>query len=181
MRRLAGSAVLFLSVGVATSAPEAPAGGSTTDVLEALSGIDFLPGVNQIGEDLTDLTDIANDVERDEGVRLRAYRSLGQFDNPEARSALELGIGRYRGAASGTELLFLIAAAEGLGQIAGPADVDVLGPLIDSSSRDLRVVVARALGHIGDANACILLRRRRGVEQTDQVQIAIDEATAVCP
>jgi HEAT repeat protein len=183
MKGLVTSAVLFAGVGVATSAPLPPlAGTSTTDVIEALSGVDFLPGATELSalSDLATLGDIANGT-GDPGVRLRAYRSLGQFDEPQARGALGVGIDRYRDATSGIELLYLIAAAEGLGSIATPDDVPTLAPLLDAPSRDLRVVVARALGHVADPTACNLLRRRRNVEQVETVQIAIDDSAAVCP
>lgn len=176
------SVAMFVSIGLATSAP---AGGSaTTDVIEALSGIDYLPGTSTLteilGGDLATLANVANNDGGDPGVRLRAYRSLGQFDSDAARQGLKVGIDRYRGAEAGTELLYLIAAAEGLGAIARPDDVSTLAPLLDAPSRDLRVVVARALGHVHDAQACALLRRRQPVEPVDQVELAIAEAIAGC-
>ncbi len=182
MRRSLTSAILFATVAMASSAP-AGGGTPTTEVIEALSGVDFLPGVTTLDAildgDLTTLADIANGV-GDPGVRVRAYRALGQFDDDTARLGLKTGIDRYRGATSGTELLYLAAAAEGLGEIGGPLDVVVLGPLLDAPSRDLRVVVARALGQIGDLAACDLLRRRLGVEQIEQVEIELDLAIARC-
>lgn len=171
----------FATIAMATSAP---AGGPTsTEVIAALSGIDFLPGAERLNDlldgDLTELADVANG-DGDPGVRVRAYRSLGQFDDDRARQGLKIGIDRYRAATAGTELLYLMAAAEGLGIIGGPADVPVLGPLLDAPSRDLRVVVARALGEIGDIPACDLLRRRAGVEPEEQVRIELDLALASC-
>lgn len=182
MRRLVSSALLFVAVGL--TARSSTAGGTTTEVIEALSAIDFLPGTVALekimGDDLTDLTDVANG-NGDTGVRLRAYRSLGQFNTQESRNALVAGIDRYRGATRGTDLLMLIAAAEGLGEIAGPTDVATLGPLLDAPSRDLRTVVARALGHVANPAACTLLRNREPVEQSEQVMLAINAAQATCP
>jgi HEAT repeat protein len=187
MRALVHSALIFAGVGLAAGEPAQAPGGSTAtiEVIELLSAIDFLPGTIELdeamGTDLTVLTNVANAEEGDPGVRLRAYRSLGDYDNTASRDALAIAIGRYRDAGLGTELLYLIAAAEGLSQIAGPADVALLGPLLDSSSRDLRVVVARGLGHVGDVNACYLLFRRSSVEQVDQVKLAIQQAAENCP
>ncbi|HUQ03051.1 MAG TPA: HEAT repeat domain-containing protein [Kofleriaceae bacterium] len=174
------AAALFTTVAMATSAP---AGGTSTEVIAALSGIDFLPGAETLNAlvdgDLTTLADVANGT-GDPGVRVRAYRSLGQFDDDRARQGLKQGIDRYRSATVGTDLLYLMAAAEGLGMIGGSADVPNLGPLLDAASRDLRVVVARALGQIGDNTACDLLRRRSAVEPEEQVHIELDLALASC-
>ncbi len=173
---------MFLIVGLASSDP-AGGGTATADVIEALSGIDFLPGAATLsailGGDLTTLVAVANG-DGDPGVRVRAYRSLGQFNEPAARQGLKTGIDRYRSEQSGTNSLYLAAAAEGLGQIADPGDVSTLGPLLDAPSRDVRVVAARALGRIGDPASCALLRLRRDVEQVEQVQIEVDEAAATC-
>jgi HEAT repeat protein len=181
MTRLLSSIGLFAAVAAVSTAPAS--GSATTDVIEALSGVDFLPGASQLtailGGDLSTLADVANG-DGDPGVRIRAYRSLGQFDSDEARQGLKIGIDRYRGASAGTELLYLAAAAEALGEIGGPLDVPNLGPLLDATSRDLRAVVARALGRIGGDEACALLRLRRDIEGIDQVRIEIDEASAGC-
>lgn len=187
MRRALSSLAIFAGVGLAAGEPvKVPVGSSsTTEVIELLSAIDFLPGTVDLNEvmdsDVTVLANVANAENGDPGVRLRAYRSLGDYDEPAARDALVLAIDRYRDERVGTRLLYLIAAAEGLSQIAGPGDVAILGPLLDSSSRDLRVVVARGLGHVADPAACFLLSIRRDVEQIDQVKQAIQEAAAACP
>jgi HEAT repeat protein len=180
--RIAFSAAMFVTVAVATSAPATSA--PTMDVIAALSGIDFLPGAETLTElvngDLTALADVANGDGEDPGVRVRAYRSLGQFDDDRARQGLKTGIDRYRTATAGTELLYLMAAAEGLGLIGGSADVPVLAPLLNAPSRDLRVVVARALGQIGDIAACALLTGRLPVEGEKQVEIELNLALASC-
>jgi HEAT repeat protein len=181
VKRGFSAAAMFATVALATSA--APAGGTSTEVIAALSAIDFLPGAQTLTDlvdgDLTSLADVANGT-GDPGVRVRAYRSLGQFDDDRARQGLKQGIDRYRAAMGGTELLYLMAAAEGLGMIGGAADVPDLGPLLDAPSRDLRVVVARALADIGGASACDLLRRRSAVEPEEQVHIELDLALASC-
>jgi HEAT repeat protein len=177
MTRLASFLVMFAAIAQASGAPP------STEVIAALSGIDFLPGAETltvlVNGDLTTLADVANGT-GDPGVRVRAYRSLGQFDDVRARQGLKIGIDRYQSATSGTELLYLMAAAEGLGVIGEPADVPVLAPLLDAPSRDLRVIVARALGQIADAQACGLLQRRASVEQVEQVHIELDLALASC-
>lgn len=181
MRRAISAAAMFATVAMATSAPAG--GGTPTEVIAALSGIDFMPGAETLSAlvngDLTTLADVANG-DGDPGVRVRAYRSLGQFDDDRARQGLKTGIDRYRTATAGTELLYLMAAAEGLGIVGGPADVPVLAPLLDASSRDLRVVATRALAAIGNAQACDLLRGRRTVEPEPQVEIELDLALASC-
>jgi HEAT repeat protein len=111
---------------------------------------------------------------------LRAYRSLGEFKDEAARTGLKLALDRYSFADDGTDLLYLIAAAEAFGAIATDQDAGALGRMLNSSSRDLRVVVASALGRVASTEACNLLRARRRVEQVDQVRIAIDEAAASC-
>lgn len=189
MRRLAFSSLLFVGVGLATGAPMRPEKSTaTTEVIELLSAIDFLPGTGQLNQamnsDLTVLTELANDEESDPGVRLRAYRSLGDYDQPASHAALVTAIERYRGMTSGTQLLYLIASTEGLGQIGTPEEVDLIGPLLYSSSRDLKVAAARALGQIGDPVACKLLRDRRDdhdLEDEGQVTAAIDAAKDACP
>lgn len=177
MTRLASLLVMFAAIAQASGAPP------STEVIAALSGIDFLPGAETltalVNGDLTTLADVANGT-GDPGVRVRAYRSLGQFDDDRARQGLKTGIDRYQSATSGTELLYLMAAAEGLGVIGSSADVPVLAPLLDAPSRDLRVIVARALGQIADAQACGLLQRRASVEQVEQVHIELDLALASC-
>jgi len=165
-------------------ANSAPASGAPTmDVIALLSGIDFLPGAEDLTElingDLTALADVANG-DGDPGVRVRAYRSLGQFDDDRARQGLKTGVDRYRTATTGTELLYLMAASEGLGMIGGSADVPVLAPLLNAASRDLRVVVARSLGQIGDIAACTLLSGRLQVEGEEQVKIELNLALASC-
>jgi hypothetical protein len=182
MKRAGTLSTIFVAVAIASSAPANSAPPSDA-VLAALSGIDFMPGAPMLNAlvngDLTTLADVANGT-GDPGVRIRAYRSLGQFDDDRARQGLKTGIDRYQSAASGTDLLYLMAAAEGLGIIGGPTDVPVLAPLLDAPSRDLRVVVARSLGQIHDAQACVLLQRRASVEQVEQVHIELDLALASC-
>lgn len=181
MRRLVSTAAMFVTVTVATSAPAG--GGTPTEIIALLSGIDFMPDTATLSAvvngDLTTLADVANE-DGDPGVRIRAYRALGQFDDDRARQGLKTGIDRYRTATAGTELLYLMAAAEGLGLIGGPADVPVLAPLLDAPSRDLRVVTTRALAAIGDTQACDLLRARSSVEPEPQVEIELDLALASC-
>lgn len=180
--RLTSTAAMFMTVAMATSAP---AGGAPTmDVIALLSGIDFVPGAEAltavVNGDLAALAEVANGDGEDPGVRVRAYRSLGQFDDDRARQGLKTGIDRYRSATTGTDLLYLMAASEGLGMIGGPADVPVLAPLLNAASRDLRVVVARSLGRIGDIAACSLLSGRLQVEGEEQVEIELNLALASC-
>ncbi len=154
-------------------------------LIEALSGVDFLPPADDltamVGGDLQVLVDLAeSDV--DPGVRIRAYRSLGLLDSDLTRSALAASVEKRKTATAGTELLILIASVEGLGQIGGADAVRALVPLLDAPARDLRAATARALGATAAPGACAPLRARQSQEASSQVRLAIDAAiAAVCP
>ena len=186
MRRLPLPAfVLAMTTVVAplwgTPLPAAP----PTAALEALSGIDFVPGrvdlVRLFSGDVAALVGLANDdADADPGIRLRAYRSLAEFTNdPIALAGLRTAVARYRTARSGTELLYLMASLQALGEVGDDADVTAIAPLLDAGdSRDLRAAAARALGQLGAPAACAPLQSRAGVglEPQAMVRIAINRA-----
>jgi HEAT repeat protein len=150
---------------------------------DLLSGVDYVPERATLDAVLgdppeNDLIAIATDTAADPGLRLRAYRALGQYPTDAARLALQAAIGSFAGATSGVEVLYLRAAMHSLAATAGDAAVPVIDDLLDSPSRDVRADAALSLGETGSASADPVLRARREVETVDQVKWAIDEALA---
>lgn len=129
----------------------------------------------------------------DFGMRLRAIRALPLFCPPttcagsEAHIALkEVLDSNETDPSPGLRILRLRAAIEALGKTKSGDDNDVVQivPFLSHSSRDLRVVTARALGAICKALAIPMLRARAEVEQVPQVRFAIASALgelALCP
>lgn len=157
--------------------PAAPAG-----ALDVLSGIDFVPGRADLDRlfagNVSDLVAVANgDGGEDPGIRLRAYRALGQFEgDPVALSGVRAAVGRYRSARQGTELLYLIAALHALGVVGDASDVATVAPLLGAGdSRDLRAAAARALGDLGGEAACEALRSQIN-DPLLMVRIAVNRA-----
>lgn len=184
MRRLPFS-VLVLAV----TAAAAPLWGSPlpaappTLAVQALSGIDFAPQRNELDRlfqgDVAALVAVANGVdEPDPGIRLRAYRSLRHFaGDPVAIAGLRTEVARYGAARRGTEVLYLIAAVQALGEIGADSDVDVIAPLLNASdSRDLRAAAARALGLLGTRRGCDRLTARAAIESVPMVHGALVRA-----
>lgn len=163
----------------ASPLPAAP----PSSAVAALSGLDFVPARNDLDRlfqgDVAALVGLANGTDEDDpGIRLRAYRSLRHFaGDPVATEGLRDAVARYRGARQGTELLYLIAALDALGESGDASDVDTVAPLLDAGeSRDLRAAAARALGRLGTTTACSRLRARSAVEPQRMVSKAIDRA-----
>lgn len=154
--------------------------------LQALSGLDFVPGRSQLDElfagDVAALVGLANDdgAASDPGIRLRAYRSLAQFTgDPVAVTGLRTAVVRYRNARAGIELLYLVAALDALGAVGDASDVTIAAQLLEAGdSRDLRAAAARMLGALGSAAGCGPLQARAGdvVEPEAMVRIAINRA-----
>lgn len=153
-----------------------------TPIEESLSGIDFLPDrttlSNILGGDLAGLVALATtpDDALSPGVRIRAFRSLGLFDDDIARAGLATAINRYRNSDLPIEQLYLIASLEGLGDIGGPAEVPTLTGSLGHDRRDVRAAAARALGATGEQTACSPLQAQRVRETQAQVRIAVDDA-----
>lgn len=180
MRRVTGLVAVAL---LFTATP--PVGSdelARTPIEEALSGIDFLPDrptlTNLLSGDLTALVALANqdDGSLSPGVRIRAYRSLGLFDDDVARAALTTAINRYRNSDTPVEQLYLIAALEALGDIGGAGDVATISASASHDRRDVRAAAARALGATLEAGACSPLQTQRSRETEAQVRLAVDDA-----
>jgi HEAT repeat protein len=157
---------------------------SDPEVVEILSGIDFVPQRDTLDEVMgagaaQDLIDLARDLEGevDIGIRIRAYRALAHYPQPATAAALEAAVFEHAGAVSGSEVLLLRAAMHSLALVAGPDAVDAIAPRLNHSKRDVRAAAARALGETGAGQAARdLLLARRFVEEESQVILAIDEA-----
>jgi hypothetical protein len=147
-----------------------------------LSGIDYLPDqitlANALGGDLSSLVILANSPDQtvSPGVRMRAFRSLGLFDDDVARAGLTSSIARYRNSDLPVEQLYLIAALEALGDIGGLADVPTLSASLGHDRRDVRAAAARALGATLVQTACSPLQTQRASETEAQVRVAVDDA-----
>ncbi|HVU78406.1 MAG TPA: HEAT repeat domain-containing protein [Gaiellaceae bacterium] len=160
-----------------------------TAAINALSGLDFVPArsdlVRLLDGNVPSLIALANDdAGSDPGIRLRAYHALRQFlGDTEAMTGLRAAVARYRTARSGTELLYLVAAIDSLGEIGDASDLATLVPLLQATeSRDLRAAVARALGSLGVrarvSDGCAALRTRTdpNVEPVPMVRSAANRA-----
>lgn len=170
--------------GLAT-ALEAPPG--DPEVVELLSGMSYVPDRETIDGILgatavEELVQIAEDtsISSDPGVKLRAFRALGEFDeNPErtvATAALRRAIASFEPENAGTELLYLRASMLSLARIDGANSVSELVDLLAHPSRDIRAACAQALGITGSDAAIQPLRNRALVETEPQVQLAIADA-----
>jgi len=128
--------------------------------------------------DLDQLIAVADDAAAglNPGVRIRAYRSLGLFQDDRARVGLTAAILRYRNSEEPVEQLYLIAALEALGAIGGDAQVPTLSGSLGHDRRDVRAAAARALGATHDQGACSALQSQRRSEPAGQVRLDIDQA-----
>lgn len=143
------------------------------------TGIDYLPtaaDLVQASGDVAAIAAIANDDGGDPGTRIRAYRSLGVFDSPTAKASLAVTLTTLRDSAQPVDQLYLIAAAEALGQHGRAEAVAALAPLLDHESRDVRAAAATALGRTQASEACDPLRSQAAVEQNPQVDAALNAA-----
>lgn len=157
-----------------------------TVVEQRLSGIDFLPdrdSLDQILSGTGELVTLANTEDVSPGVRIRAFRTLGFFDDAIARAALVDAVTRFRDSSVPNEQLYLIAALEALGELVRPGG---LGPIVDAfghDRRDVRAAAARALGEAGLIEACPALQEQ--FEDDDEPQVIRAVAVAIdrlnCP
>lgn len=171
-------------VGIAV-ALEPPPG--NPDVVELLSGLSYVPDKSAIDAVLgatavEDLVQIAEDnsVDADAGLKLRAFRALGEYEvNPQravAAAALRGAIDRFATENEGTELLYLRASMRSLAHIDGSNAVVDLVNLLEHPSRDIRAACAQALGITGSDAAIQPLRLRALIEREPQVKLAIADA-----
>jgi HEAT repeat protein len=173
--------------------------GETTElpplIVDALTPIDAVPSSDDLNhvfgtptEAVTHLALIASDPNSDPGVQLRAIRALAQYKSTDlgstaAHDALVnvFRLQRYATAKLGADLLVLRGVIEALGACPDkqPTDVDLLVPMLEHQSRDIRAATASALRDLGNTNAITPLSDRLNNEQVDQVKIAISKALRV--
>lgn len=159
----------------------------------ALTTIDQVPSSQQLADaTLTvpdDLVAVAANVNGtyDTAVRLRAIRGLAVYcktqdpqedpcpDTGSVHVALRTLILANKDAHAGSDLLLLRAAIESDGPLKDSGDLDLLLPLLDHPSRDIRATTARALGDLCNTASTTVdrLRQRYQNESTDQVKLAI--------
>ncbi len=179
---IAAIAIAFSGGGLAIAlTPDDP------DVVELLSGISFAPSKSNIdlvmgNAALEDLIVIAQDETdgSDIGLRIRAFRALGVFDDSEnkdlAVTALTESVALYKNSTSGEEVLFLRASILSLAQLSKENSVNTIIGLLSHSSRDIRAASAQALGITGSSNAVQPLRNQALIEEQTQVILAIADA-----
>ena len=128
----------------------------------------------------------------DIAIRLRAIHALGKYcltlSPPPKCSATDLAhqalhdlVMGFTGAHVGSDVLVLRAAVEAIGPLEVQTDLDLLVPLLDHSSRDIRSSTAHALRDLCNTGAINPLRVRYQHEGTDQVKLAISEALRILP
>lgn len=154
-----------------------------TRVEQMLSGFDYLPSRPTLdaalGGDLTGLVLLAsvdNNPAVSPGMRVRAYRALGQFDSDLARAALSNAIVAYRDADAAMARMYLLAAVEALGENGGAAEVEVLASALGNELLDVRAAAALALAETSSAAACPYLRGQNTHETNAQVKAALQTA-----
>lgn len=161
-------------------------------VRDTLTVIDVVPTKEQLdhlflGEPqaLQNLSTIAQDKTLDVGVRIRAIHALAKYC-PDPCSTSELAhqslttlITETRNETLGEPVVLLRAAIETIGTLQVASDVNVLIPLLDHPSRDIRAATARALRDLCNNQAVTPLRVRYTSEPTDQVKLAISEALRI--
>lgn len=158
--------------------------------LHALTPIDSVPSKSALNVVFGSAPDAARDgllkIVRegtdDFGVEIRAIRALPVYCPPAPASCAGTVVHAslaelVRSKQSlqqqtAQDLLRMRAAVEALGQTrTGLAeDVDLLAPLLSSTSRDLRATVARALLNICNRTALLPLDKVLGVEQVEHVK-----------
>jgi HEAT repeat protein len=161
--------------------------------IEALTAIDTVPTTDELGrvfgDPVADLSGFALDTSRNAGVRLRAIHALVHYCTPSppaticdqapAHAPLVQIVNANAAAISGSDLLMLRAAIESLGPMQVATDLNLLYPLLNHPSRDVRATTALALGDLCNTNAISYLRTRLQNESVDQVRLAISTALRV--
>jgi HEAT repeat protein len=152
-----------------------------------LTPIDSLPTTQQLdlvfqGQALAELSAIAGAEGNDIGVRLRAIHALVNYCTAPcavgdtAHDTLASLVTANADVLSGSDLLVLRAAIEALGPLEVATDVNLLSPLLNHPSRDIRATTADALRDLCNTSAIEPLRVRYSEETVEQVELAISEA-----
>jgi hypothetical protein len=162
------------------------------DVLTPLDSVPSSDDLNHVfgtpSDAVSQLRAIAMDPNADVGLQLRAIRALAQYKASDLGSSLAHDTlvavftnPRYATANIDSDLLVLRGTIESLGACPDkqPTDVDLLVPMLDHQSRDIRATTARALRDLGNTNAINPLSQRLQSEQVPQVRFAISEALRV--
>ena len=187
-RTLISIGVVLLTLGMAI--------GSTNlseQMQNTLTTIDTVPTSDQINtafggsqSALTNLSALAADDTSDTGIRLRAIHALAKYctatpcaQNDVAHQSVLAVVSATNTESVGSPVLLLRAAIETLGPMGVGNDVNVLVPLLDHTSRDIRSATARALRDICNTQAITPLRVRYAKEQIEQVRLAISEALRI--
>jgi len=180
---LLGIAAVALSWARADSSAGVAAPGDP-EVIEALSGIDFIPNkttLDQVfsgGADVG-LIELARDElgDTDPGLRIRAYRALELYDTPAVETALAEAVAEHHaGPKAGVGVLYLRVAAKSLARVAGTDAVDDLIPLLSHPRRDIRSGAAEALAITGAPAAIQPLRDQLALETDLQTRLALSAA-----
>ena len=186
MKRMASLVGLVTIVAIANASTSLP-----QHVQNTLTPIDSVPTKQQLDvafdgapQALQSLAVISADTTADIGIRLRAVHALAKYCGPCAasdlahRSLTDL-VAANVGRSTGPEVLLLRAGVETLGTVHVASDVNVLIPLLDHPSRDIRAATARALQQLCNAQAIAPLRVRYTTETAEQVRLAISEALRI--
>jgi HEAT repeat protein len=189
MKRAFAAILLGSIAGIATGGVEV-----SLPAQQTLTTIDTIPTADQINQAfhadgssaLQELQLIANDEMAKTGIRMRAIRALAKYctapcADSDAAHQSAVAIVRQMTAATadapmGPNVLLLRAGIEAVGAMAVQTDLDLLVPLLDYGSRDIRAATARALRDLCNRNADPPLRVRFSKEPTEQVRLAISEA-----
>jgi HEAT repeat protein len=191
MNKLVVASSLVVYAAVATAAAL-----SQTQI-NLLTPIDSVPTASQLNlvfngptQARDSLLVIAQDDTADTGIRLRAIHALAKYcpavtgtctvADP-AHQALSDLISVNRTSHLGSPALLLRAAIESIGLLQVQTDVDVLTPLLDHQSRDIRAATAHALRDLCNTQAINPLRLRYAHETSDQVRLAISDALRNLP
>lgn len=189
MKRVALT-VLACAVAASVAFATGSTAGLTERVRNTLTSIDTVPTKIQLdiafeNQALPNLSTIAQDKTLDVGVRVRAIHALAKYC-PDPCSTSELAhqslttlINETRNETLGEPVVLLRAAIETIGTLQVASDVNVLIPLLDHPSRDIRAATARALRDLCNNQAVTPLRVRYTSEPTDQVKLAISEALRI--
>jgi hypothetical protein len=97
----------------------------------------------------------------------------------QAHQTLSSIIQNTKLASTGFDAVVLRAAIEAIGPQRIAADLNLLLPLLQNPSRDIRAAVAHSLRDLCNTNAIVPLRQQQEAESSDQVKQAITEALRV--